>query len=68
MKAGAKHLFVIVRLDEPAELSSWKLAFKLLKVFDDPDAAEREAERLRSINGLEKCVYEVHSVRSALEK
>jgi len=53
-----------VRLDFPIDPEQ---SFKLLKVTDDPDAAEREAERLRSINGPEKCTYEIHTAHSAIE-
>ena len=61
-----KHLFVIVRLDEPVDPVNWKQSFKLLKVFNDPESAEREVERLRSINGGVKCTYEVHTVKSEI--
>jgi len=64
--ASAKHLFVIVRLDEPVDPVNWKQSFKLLRIFGDSDAAEREAERLRVINGPEKCTYEVHTAISAI--
>jgi hypothetical protein len=64
--ASAKHLFVVVRLDEPVDPAYWKESFKLLRVFSDPDTAETEAERLRVINGPEKCTYEVHTAISAI--
>ena len=62
-----KQLFVVVRFDEPTGAADWKLAIKVLKVFTNGESAEREAERLRSINGPDKCVYEVHAAHSTLE-
>ena len=67
MMPPVKHLYVVIRLDEPVDPLNWKQAFKLLSVFNDRDGAEREAERLRFINGPEKCAYQVHTARSALE-
>ena len=61
------HVYVVVRFDEPVNPESWHEAVKILKVFNSHEAAEKEAARLRSINGPCKCTYEVHSAHSALE-
>ena len=67
MSTPHKHLSVIVRFDEPVAPAGWKQSVKVLKVFSDRHFAEREAERLRFVNGPDKCIYEVHAAHSALE-
>jgi len=57
------HLFAIVRFDLPINAENVLDAVSVVKVFQEKEAAEAEAMRLRMINDESKCIYQVQTSR-----
>lgn len=65
--AKYRHVYAVVRYDAPITPQNFLDAVTVLKVFASARAAEIEAARLRSINGSDKCLYQVQITRLAEE-
>lgn len=61
-----RHVYAVVRIDLPIYTDNPESSFSVVKVFSSRDAAERDAERLQSINAGKSCTYHVYVTRMPL--
>ncbi len=55
--AKYKHLYAVVRIDNPVHLERPENSFTVIKVFPSRESAEIETARLNKINADKNCTY-----------